>query len=41
MNTGVLITAIVMLLLMCSPILFFRGKGNKKHKEEEKTDEKK
>ena len=32
MNTGVLITAIVMLAIMCSPIFFFRNKGKKKDK---------
>lgn len=32
---GVLITAIVMLAIMCSPIIFFRNKGKKKDKKDE------
>lgn len=38
MNTGVLITAIVMLAVMCSPIIFFRNKGKKKDKKDEQQD---
>ena len=38
MNTGVLITAIVMLAIMCSPIFFFRNKGKKKDKKDEQQD---
>ena len=34
MNIGVFITAIVMLLIMCSPIFFFHGKGKKTDKKE-------
>ena len=40
MNTGVLITAIVMLAIMCSPIIFFRNKGKKKDQEEKKDEQK-
>ncbi len=35
MNIGVFITAIVMLLVMCSPIFFFRNKGKKQDKRED------
>lgn len=34
MNYGVLITALVMLAIMCSPIIFFRNKGKKSDKKD-------
>ena len=40
MNLGVLITALVMLAIMCSPIIFFRNKGKKKDKKDAQDEQK-
>ena len=39
MNLGVFITAIVMLVIMCSPIIFFYDKGKKKDKKDKQNNQ--